>query len=293
MSGLDARAALHGEPTGFVAGITWLPNEVLETVADSAHKTNPADSLVTIASALALDFAVVPASEWWAADAVGGLREHGVASLWSVSGVLGRVGERIGWVDMLRMTVAEPGALAVHMGEVLHDAMDSVRAGLAEGADALLIADDLAGATGPLVSPDFALDGLVPCYRALAELAVSGDIPAVFHSDGDVRAMFPALWRAGFSGVHLASLGPGPFVASYAAARSAGLAVMGGIETMALGSGPRRVGSRAADVALSCGMLICDDGGITSAEELAAYASALDSARETFAAGGVGEEDEL
>jgi Uroporphyrinogen decarboxylase (URO-D) len=287
------RAALHGEPTGFVAGITWLPNEVLETVADSARKAGPAQSLATIASALSLDFALVPSAEPWAAEAARELREQGVASVWSVSGVLSRVGDRIGWAEMLRMTVAEPGGLAAHMGEVLHDAMDAVRSGLAEGADAVLVADDVAGATGPLVSPDFVLDGLVPCYRSLAELATAGDIPAVFHSDGDVRAFFPALWRVGFSAVHLASLAPGPFVSSYAAARSAGLAVMGGIETVALGSGARRVGSRAADVALSCGMLICDDGGITSAEELAAYASALDSARETYASGGVSAEDEL
>jgi uroporphyrinogen decarboxylase len=212
--------------------------------------------------------------------------------VWTVSGVLGRVGERVGWLEALRMTVAEPGALAVHIGEVLHDALDEVRRGLVEGADAILIADDLAGAMGPLISPDFALDALVPCYRSLAREATDHDVPAIFHSDGDIRTMLPALRRAGFSAAHLAGLSGAAFVTSHAVARSVGLVVLGGVEVAALGLGARRLGAHAGLIALSVGMLVCDDGGIASAEEVAAYASALDAARETYAIGSSSPDDD-
>lgn len=289
MSGLDALAALSGERAGLVAGITWVPTEALDALAFGTAAVGRADSLATVASALELDFVVVPGHEEWAPEAVRELRERGIASVWSVAGVLGRAAERLGWADTLRMTAAEPGALAVLLGEALHDALDSARWGRAAHADALLVADDLAGATGPLVSPDFALDALVPCYRSLAREADEHDVQAIFHSDGDIRTLLPALKRAGFSAVHLAGLAVGPFTASYAVARSAGLVVLGGIEVAALMPGARRLGEQAASVALSGGLLVCDDGGITSPEEVVAYASALESARETYAAGSAGE----
>lgn len=291
MSGLNVRPALLGESVGFVSGITWLPAETLQELAVDTEVAGAADALATLVSALSLDFAFVPAGEPWAAEALRSLRGEGAASLWSVAGVLGRVGERVGWVDMLRMTVAEPGGLAVYIGEVLHDALDEVRRGVAEGADAVVIADDLAGAMGPLVAPDFALDALVPCYRMLAREAIAHDVPVVFHSDGDIRTILPALKRAGFSAVHLAGLASSAFLTSHAVARSAGLTVLGGVEVASLGTGARRLGAHAGLLALANGMLVCDDGGITSTEEVAAYASALDAARETYAAGSADVED--
>jgi hypothetical protein len=260
--------ASHGFPT------TCSTNSPRTSIA------SPAESLAA-ASTLELDFAVVPANEWWAVEAVRELRERDIGVMWSVAGMLGRVGDRVGWSDMLRMTVAEPGALAVHIGEVLHDALDAARLGIAEGADALLVADDVAGATGPLVAPDYTLDALVPCYRSLAREAIDHEVPAVFHSDGDIRAMFA---RSSAPGLRPCT-SPG----------STGLAVAcrgaAAISWCSADSSRRRWPGRAdyehaASLALSGGMLVCDDGGLTSAEEVAAYASALDSARETYARGG-------
>lgn len=286
MSASNFRTALLGGRVGFVAGITWLPADVLDGLAEGTESAGPAESLAALASTLELDFAVVPANEWWAVEAVRELRERDIGVMWSVAGMLSRVGDRVGWSEMLRMTVAEPGSLAVHIGEVLHDALDAARLGIAEGADALLVADDVAGATGPLVAPDYTLDALVPCYRSLAREAIDHEVPAVFHSDGDIRAMFRALKRAGFAAVHLAGLSTGPLATSYAAARSTDLVVLGGLESSELAAGARKLGEHAASLALTGGMLVCDDGGITSAEEIAAYASALDSARESYARGG-------
>jgi hypothetical protein len=285
VSGLAAIAALRGEDSGFVAGISWLPAEALRALVFGTGADGPAESLAVVVRALELDFAFVPADEPWARDAVDSLHDAGVAPLWSSAGVLGRLGDSLGWTETLRLTATEPGALAAPLAEALHDALDSARAGIAAGADAIVIADDLAGATGPLVSPDFALDALVPCYHALAAEVTSRGIPAVFHSDGDIRALLPALARAGFSAVHLGGLGGDPFSSAYTVARSSGLVVLGGIEAARLLEGARHAGVRAGSMALAGGMIVCDDGGLTTAEEVAAYATAVDAGREAFSLG--------
>jgi hypothetical protein len=291
MSAIAFRAALDGERTTLLTGITWLPGQALEALTYGTAAIGPADSLATLAEALELDFAFVPSGESWAVEAARDLRERGVAPVWTVAGVLGRVAERLGWAEMLKMTVAEPGALAMLLGETLHDALDEARDGRAAGAEAVLVADDLAGSTGPLVAPDFALDALVPCYRSLARESQEHDVPAIFHSDGDIRTLLPALARSGFAAVHLAGLPADPFAGAFAAARSAGLVVLGGIESVALRMGARRLGDDAGELALTGGLLVCDDGGITDAEEVAAYASALEAARGRYAQGSTGEDE--
>jgi hypothetical protein len=285
VSGVEAIAALRGVPDGFLSGIAWLSAGTLSSLVHGTGAEGPAESLESVVRALELDFAFVPADEPWASDAVQRLHEAGAASLWASAGVLGRLGEQLGWTDAIRLTASAPGALAAPLAEALHQALVSARAGIAAGADAVLVADDLAGATGPLVSPDFALDALLPCYRSISEEITAADVPAVFHSDGDIRALLPALARAGFCGVHSGSLGGDVLAATMVAARSVGLTVLGGVEAAQLPAGANRLGANAGRMALAGGLIICDDGGLTTAEEVAAYATALDAAREAYARG--------
>lgn len=280
MSRRDALDVLAGAP-GVAYGLTWVPADALRVLTWQESDSDPAETLAAVALELRLDVVLVPAREFWAADAVRLLREADVAVAWAVSGVFGRVAEPMGWSEALKRSASEPGALAFLLSEVLHDALDQTRAGVALGVDALMVADDLAGGTGWLVSPDFALEALMPCYRQIA--AEAPGVPHVFHSDGDVRALYPALARAGFSAVHVAGVPEAAQEACARAAHAAGLAVLGGVgahELMALGAG--HTGRHAAALAAAGSTIICDDGGITTAEELAAYVSALDGARKAL-----------
>ena len=277
--------ALAGVEAGFVCGLAWLPVAVLAELAEPAAHESPAAALASVAGAAGADFAFVPADAAWALEAVERLREADIATIWSVSGVLGRVGLELGWSEALRLSAAEPGQLAIALAEALNDALIEARVGLAAGADAILVADDLAGATGPLLSPDFALDALVPCYHHIALAVTAAEVPAIFHSDGDVRILMPALKRAGFSAIHLAGLSEEHWNVSYAAARAERLAVVGGIEAMSVARGVRHAGEHAGRIALADGLLVCDDGGVTSADEVVAIAAAIDVAREVHAAG--------
>ena len=245
VSRAEALAHLRGEHRGLVTGVSWMPGELLEAAWGRGGLDAVAEEFAGAVTDLGLDFAFVPADEPWATRAVALLAGADVAALWATSGVLGRLADRLGWLEALRLTAAEPGALAAPLSEALHAALDSARAGLAAGADAVVVADDLAGASGPLVSPDFALDALLPCYRSIAAELAESDTPAIFHSDGDIRVLLPALARAGFSAIHVGSLATEPFEATLVTAGAVGMTVLGGIEAARLPEDAEQAGAAA------------------------------------------------
>jgi hypothetical protein len=263
------RLALDRRAPGLVAGVSWLP----------AHAES------TFVEATAVDFAFVHADMTGARDAVAQLQARDVAAVWAVAGPLGRLAGELGWVEVIRSSAGEPGSLAAPLAEALHAALESARAGLSTGADVVLVADDLAGSAGPLVSPDFALDALMPCYATIAHQVLADGVPAAFHSDGDVRPVLPALGRAGFSAVHAGGLADEPLLAEVRAARASGLQVIGGITSAWLADDPVERGTHAGQLARKHGLIVCDDGGLTTPDELAAYALALDAARLAYGAG--------
>jgi hypothetical protein len=271
---------LAGTTSGYATGMTWVPTSGLRALTWDSGVENEAEALEAVATALGLDVAAVSSSDAWAGEGVARLHGAGIAAFWIVDGVLTRVAEERGWSAVLRLSATAPGELAVALAEQLHEALIAARAGLEAGADVLLLADELAGTAGWLVSPDFALEALVPCYRRIAtEWAGDGRV-AVFHSDGDVRALLPSLAGAGFDGVHFGLLGAGQLAASVEAARSAGLCPVGGIEiTSLVEAGSRHVGAHAAALVRGGRLLLADDGGMTSAEDVAAFGAALDAAR--------------
>jgi len=267
----------------FATGSAWLPPDLLDRVADESGVSDRALAHATAATSLGVDLAFVDSDGDSAVAEVDALHEADIATVWAVPGVFGRICENLGWTEALRLTVADPGALAVRLDEALHEALEAARRGPLAGADALLVADELAGASGPLLPPDYALDALVPCYHRLAAEAVLSGLPALFHSDGDVRVLFPSISRAGFSAVHLAGLSPAQFAVDAAAARNAGLVVLGGLSAPAALGVSRDAGARVGAFAASLGgVIVCDDGGITTLEELAGVQVALEAARESY-----------
>lgn len=283
MSREQARAALR-DPAELATGCAWLPGELLDAVALQTGDDGRALAHAAAAASLGVDLAFVDAESTSADDEAEALHDGDIAVAWAVPGVLGRVCGDIGWAEALRLTVADPGTLALRLDEALHEALDDVRHGISADADLMLIADDLAGASGPLVPPDYALDALVPCYRRLALESSRADLPAIFHSDGDIRVLFPALKRAGFAAVHLGGLDPAAFEVDATAARAADLVVLGGVSAPSVLGVSRDAGERAGSFAASVGgVIVCDDGGLTSLEELAGVEVALEAARDAFA----------
>jgi len=279
MTRVSSLDLLGGAKDGVGFATTWIPAPALRALTWGSGIENEPEALGVVVATLGVDLAFVPGAEEWASEAVGRLTDEGVSAGWIVAGPLGRVADAQGWTSVLALSASEPGQLALALDQALHDALADVRAGLAAGAEVIMCADELAGAAGWLVSPDFALEALVPCYRRMvAEWVPRG--PAVFHSDGDIRALMPTLGAVGFDGIHFGTAGRAGLPALVDAVHSAGLCPLGGMPVQALrASGAHRVGRQAAELAARGRLILADDGGMSSAEEVTALAAAMDSAR--------------
>jgi len=267
--------------SGLTTALTWVPEPALYEFArfTGTEASSAASALVATARALDADIVWVPARASWALEAIELLTADGRRPAWAVDGVLSRVADERGWGATIRRSASAPEGLVSALDRALHDVLDATRAGEQAGCDLLVVADDLAGPAGWLVSPDFALDLLVPSYRVAAH-SWRGD--AVFHSDGDVRALMPALAAGGFAAVHLASIHADDISAAVFSAWSTGLAVFGGIPATALDDDTAtEVAASAANLATMGTMVVADDGGITVAPQLERLQRALAAVRDT------------
>lgn len=272
------RLAVAGDPFPF--GLTFVPTLALAPVARAA--VDPVSSLVEAASALRAAFAFIPAGEPWADEALDALSGAGVAPMLALSGPLWPIIEARGAMEGLRATLTRPAEI----GEQLDAALEPLLAGLTRGAEfgarAVVLAEDLAGSTGPLVAPDFVIAELMPRYRRLVASARTAGLPAIFHSDGEIRPLLPAIARAGFVGVHAGGgLDTDGFERVFWAARAAGLVVVGGLVTAELANPAKAeaLGSRLGVLARAGGLFVADDGGITTTREVAGLVTALAAAR--------------
>ncbi len=272
------RLALSGSP--FPSGLTFIAPEALAPLAPGAE--GPARALSDACVALRASFAFVPADAAWAADAMAALTDAGVAAMWALSGPLWQVIETRGALAGLRATLTHPAEVGAEIDARLDALLTEVGRGASLSARALVLAEDLAGTSGPLVAPDFAIAELLPRYKRIVAEASTAGLPAVFHSDGDIRPLLPAIKRAGFVAVHAGGgLSFEAFDRLFWAARDVGLAVIGGLLTSELGHPARAeaIGSTIGVLAQAGGLFVADDGGISSPRETTGLITALSAAR--------------
>jgi uroporphyrinogen decarboxylase len=67
------------------------------------------------------------------------------------------------------------------------------------GAEVLVLGDDAAHKSGPMISPPMWREFVLPYHRQIVEAV---DVPFIWHSDGDIRPLLPMAVEAGFVGVH-------------------------------------------------------------------------------------------
>ncbi|KAF0209007.1 MAG: uroporphyrinogen decarboxylase family protein [Actinomycetota bacterium] len=274
----------YGTPFGF--GLTFVSPEALAAFAPEG--VSPVEALVGACKELDAAFAFVPSWETWAPDAVTALRTAGVSVFWAVEGPLWPVLEVRGLQDGLRATLTHPDDVAREMRDGVEQVIADVHRGLVLGVSAVVIAEDLAGSEGPLVAPDFAIDVLTPMLAEIVGVANGFGAPTVLHSDGEIRWLLPAIKRAGFAGIHGGGgLSFDAFERLFRAAHALEIAVIGGLPTADLLGGTAQaemLGSRVGMLARAGGLLVADDGGITTKDEVLSLRDALVVAR--AAAGG-------
>jgi hypothetical protein len=254
-----------------LAGVTWLPEALLAELAPALP--GPARRLARLVADADLDFAFVPADADWAPYAASLLVEEGVGVVWAVSGPLWPVIRRRGITRGIATTVRDPDSLTDGLRAELERVEADVERGLACGAAAVVVAEDLAGAEGPLVAPDFAIAHAVPALAGVAAMISDAGRAPVFHSDGDIRHMLDAVLDAGFTAVHSGSVDEDRAVFLREEVARRGLTVIGGLPGVVLekgGAPAARVASELIAMERSGTLVIADDGGLVTPAGFAA-----------------------
>lgn len=152
----------------------------------------------------------------------------GVFVWWLVPGPLSRLLDAHGWVEVSHALLKEPVKAREWLVAAAADTEASARRGVVEGADGVIVADDLAG-VGGLMYPPHVLESLYFPSAALLVSRLKGlrsclegprsgregprhgspfALPVLFHSDGDTAPVLQHIFAAGFDGVH--GLQPSP-----------------------------------------------------------------------------------
>lgn len=70
---------------------------------------------------------------------------------------------------------------------------------VALGAELIVLGDDSAHNTGPMISPRMWRKFVLPYHKQIVE---SLDVPVIWHSDGNIEKLLPMAVEAGFAGIH-------------------------------------------------------------------------------------------
>jgi hypothetical protein len=260
-------------------GATFVPTEALHRPTPGA---SPASALARAYVDAGIDFAFVPSWEPWSRELSSSLRGAGIAVLWAVPGVLSAALSTLGHSAGLRALGRDPDSLTPALDSAEEAMLAAVEGGVSEKADAIVVCDDLAGAAGPLTSPEYLAEHVfVRLGRAVAA-ARSSRLTSVLHSDGNVSVLLGDIARAGFAAIHVAGVNEDGFSRLFAQARARRLAVVGGLGAQTLSHGVAggvRTGGRLAALARTGPLLVADDGGITTPKEYSALLAAFSAAR--------------
>lgn len=262
-----------------VVGLTFLPETAL---SDRAGGESAAAALGRVCADAQLDFLFVPAWQSHAERVLTAAKSACAAPVWVVRGVLNPALDELGVVTGLRATITAPERLRPALDGAVEDALEAAARGVALGAGAITVADDIMGREGPLVTPDYIRTELLPRYGRIARSVRDAGLPCILHCDSDSPLPLADLREAGFAAVHPGGMSDAAFERLLVEGRREGVRIVGGVMTADLESGlPHAVitGVRLGMLARGGGLLLADDGGVTTYGQYAALLASFVAAR--------------
>ncbi|MDD2586028.1 MAG: uroporphyrinogen decarboxylase family protein, partial [Syntrophomonadaceae bacterium] len=109
--------------------------------------------------------------------------------------------QSIGWQELSYLIVKNPGKTRKIMQDFLQKSFLIADRALTAGCEGIILADDLAGNRGMLISPAYLREHYFTLLTEFLDKLNSRDIPFVFHSDGNMLDIVPMLKAAGFWGI--------------------------------------------------------------------------------------------
>lgn len=99
------------------------------------------------------------------------------------------------------------------------------------GAEVIVVGDDAAYGSGPMIAPSMWRELVLPCHRRLVEAL---DVPVIWHSDGNVETLLPMAIEAGFVGFHGIEPAAGMDLAAVKEVYGRDLALIGNVDAAVL-----------------------------------------------------------
>lgn len=171
------------------------------------------------------------------------------------------------WKEALALSVdclSFSSALETYSEDILREIMQL------ESDERCVIADDICSGAGWLLEPETVHASLMPLYK---KYVGTHDRTLGYHSDGNISELFPDFEALGFQFVHLASINyvDLPKIAHFA--QSHALVPYGGISTETISQGPLSMNLREmiAGLVEDQGLVVCDDAGLSTPEQLDAF----------------------
>ena len=109
--------------------------------------------------------------------------------------------EKMGFHSICKYIVKKPNELEEMMYKYLQEIMKTVNLALYCGCDGILFADDIAGNKGLMVSPRFLKNYYFKVVSNFLNQMHRGNIPFIFHSDGNIAELTDTIYKSGFRGI--------------------------------------------------------------------------------------------
>ncbi len=131
-------------------------------------------------------------------------REHSDLFLFAqVMGPISSLDWMLGTEEYMVLAMTDTDAIRGVTSKVIEYEIARACAFCDHGADAILIADDMAFNTGLFLPPPIMETLAWPFYKTMIErIKAHRDVPVFLHTDGDIRAALPHIAACGFDGLH-------------------------------------------------------------------------------------------
>jgi uroporphyrinogen decarboxylase len=129
-------------------------------------------------------------------------REQDLFVTAQVGGPISSLGWALGMETMMVWCLTEPEAMLTFAHRIIEFEIARACRFLDHGADAILIADDIAYNSGPFLRPASMARFAWPFYTdMIRRITGHRDVPVLLHTDGDIRKLLPAIVACGFDGL--------------------------------------------------------------------------------------------
>ncbi|MCF8012081.1 MAG: hypothetical protein K9L17_12775 [Clostridiales bacterium] len=119
-----------------------------------------------------------------------------------LDGVFGWGNKLWGFYDFITLPFKSPLAFESFVAQVENLNIELEKHLLDNGIDGIILADDIAYNGGLIISPELLKRYIFPSLTRQVKKVNFGDVPAFFHSDGNINTIMSDIIGAGFSGIH-------------------------------------------------------------------------------------------